>query len=740
MKRWFLAAASLMVSAGLASADYVIIVANLGGNRGPELRTQPAGGAGMRGGGAGMRGGGVGMRGGSGAIGPGGPPGGGSGAMGPGGMRGGSGAMGPGGPPGGGSGAFGPGGPPGGGSGAMGPGGMRGGSGAFGPGGMGGSLPPMMMFGGSMGGMSSPDIDDVPFFVVVVVEVDAGNVPGGVEKSFERRGYAKVALPKRIGRICTLPQRTSFSLTLVIRDGQSTRSLPTVRKRFEDRFAKTFKDKPSAEIILELADWTLQHGLVDKFPQVMDKLVEADKGHPAAVAYVKIKADLAKPAEDNETAADWRNKLLHGYKITEGAHYKIIHNASTNEASEVKSHLDHLENAFRGYYYWFALQGQALSVPQTRQLVVLTNQDKDFQHFRKILTSGPVVVDGFFARRENLAVMNATRQDDTYETVKRFWKNWENRRFLRNPLLQGLKSGHPRDVLPGEIAEAQTAALILSALEQEAELATVSHDASRQLLFTSGLLPRSVAAPEWILFGMGSFFETPLQSPWAGIGAPSAYYYPRWQELKDRKILEKGSGETLRKVVSDAYFRGLPAQGESGSLARLLHDATMRNARATAWSLTYFLAKQKLEGLERYFKELGKMPRDIELDGEVLLGCFARAFGAVDANNKVDASKLKTLERDWFNYMDKVDFESKEMLKTVRRLGRELLKRAQGEDAAADRVDPITGQPIQSGNGPNAGPQPQPGGGLGNGPPAPPGRPGGAGAGGGKPRPQPGGR
>ena len=43
-----------------------------------------------------------------------------------------------------------------------------------------------------------------------------------------------------------------------------------------------------------------------------------------------------------------------------------------------------------------------------------------------------------------------------------------------------------------------------------------------QRSLASGLLPRNVAVPEWLLFGMGSFFETPLQSPWAGIGAPSA--------------------------------------------------------------------------------------------------------------------------------------------------------------------------------------------------------------------------
>src|SRR6185437_3746673 len=105
------------------------------------------------------------------------------------------------------------------------------------------------------------------------------------------------------------------------------------------------------------------------------------------------------------------------------------------------------------------------------------------------------------------------------------------------------------------IAEAQMLSLMLKALEQEAELATVSHEVSRQLLFASGLLPRNVAVPEWALFGVGSFFETPLQSPWPTIGAPSPYYLPRWRELQDQQAkgtkilggLKGTAADTLRK-------------------------------------------------------------------------------------------------------------------------------------------------------------------------------------------------
>jgi hypothetical protein len=597
--------------------------------------------------------------------------------------------------------------------------GMRGGSGAGMMGMMGGSGSGagmmgmrggtgMMMMGGMVGGMfgmGAPDVDDVPYFVVAVVEVDprkANLVKQLTPSQLNPTPFAKVR--HKWGE-STLLEKTSFARTEVITEDKNNKPLPTVAKRFQSKWDETFvSHQPSASECVELAEWALEHGLVDKFPQVMDKLVQIDKEHPTAIAYLKVKAALEKPATRDDDAANVRNRLLNkAYKADEGPHYTIVHNAGDND---VKRHLELLENAYRGFYYWFTLKGVALSVPSSRQLVVMTGNEKDFKDFHKILSAGPIVVDGFFARNEKLAVMASRRQDETYETLSKFWKNWESKGFRRTDILSGKKgAGVPREVAAdtGIVAEAQMVVLMLNALEQEAELATISHDASRQLLFASGLLRRNVAAPEWILFGMGSFFETPLQSPWAGIGAPSPYYLPRWQDLKGSKGLEKEAGQTLRKVVTDSYFRNLPAEGEADSLARHLFDSAQRKARTTAWALTYFLAKKPeyFEGLQRYFKELGKMPRDVELSEDVLLGCFARAFGKVDdKTNKPDKGKLDAMAREWYAFMDNVHFDAESTMKKIRKIFKEKLEQAQGkvnDNGGRGAVDPITGLPIQAG-------------------------------------------
>jgi len=196
------------------------------------------------------------------------------------------------------------------------------------------------------------------------------------------------------------------------------------------------------------------------------------------------------------------------------------------------------------------------------------------------------------------------------------------------------------------------------------------HDASREMLYTAGQLPRNVSAPEWILFGMGSFFEFPTESPWGGPGGANAYYLPRFKDLQRRNKLERTSLETLRRVVTDSYFhqRGAILSGETT-------DAAERKARATAWSLTYFLAHKRLDSLFRYFEELSKMPRDLELDEASLLICFARAFGAVDANQRVDDAKFSALAQQWYTYVNAVPVEGTDIQKAVRDYLREMSRR-----------------------------------------------------------------
>jgi hypothetical protein len=638
------------------------------------------------------------------------------------------------------------------GGGALGGGGFRPGGGSPGPmpgGGMPGAgmmgVPPKGMgmmgaMGGGMfpgmGGGPTLDVEDVPEFVVAIVEVDnlSSKIFKGMEKAkqLEVSSYS-VPVKHRWGK--SHVRSTPWSIvTFLSQDGKSIESkrLPTVAQRYQEEFNKTFtSDRTDPNLAMDMARWTLQHGLVDKMPDVMKKVSESDPSHPAVKAFNAIHEKLGKVPEADPAGASWRTKLLEGYRVAEDAkhHFALVHGSVSDEI--VQSHLDNLERTFRGYYYWFALQGEVLAVPKYRPVAILAKTVEDFNRLHKILTSGPVVVDGFFARRENSAVFAPTRRDPQYRVLEEFNNHFWKNGFDRKDILRGKKNaGYPRGTDEPVIHVVQTLALVQQALEYEGQQTTVSHDGSRQMLYVSDLLPTGVAAPEWLLFGMGSFFETSLQSPWATIAAPSPYYLPRFRELLATKQLEPSSLETLKKVVTDHYFRNLPPRGEDEkSATRQAYETALRKARTTTWSLTYFLAWKHLPELRRYMAELGKMPRDMQLNEKVLWLTFARAFDAVDGD-KVDEAKLQRLSVAWLSYISNERFESEATMKLIRDKYREVLDKRKAKEEEKNKKGQGGGWPGFPGmpggpGGPGGGFGPRPGTVPGTVPPSLPPNPGG---------------
>jgi hypothetical protein len=548
-------------------------------------------------------------------------------------------------------------------------------------------------FGGAIGFRPPPapevDVDDAALIVVVLevqpteknymkkfegktvklpngqlYKIPAGQ-PGGPDKIKVRHKWGMAHLRKGADKSDT---EVVFIRT---RDGKP---LPTVATRFKALEEETFKEKqPSLAVCLDwnnpnnLAKWALEHGLYDKFVTVMDKFAAIDKTSPVTAAYLKVKDDLARKPAGMGDVDGLRRKLLDGYKVltTDTSHYVLLHDLSADESSDAKRQLDRLEQAFRCYYYWWALRGIALPVPRERQVAVLTAKKEDRARLRRHLVTSQTLADSFFAPREALPVYSPRRMDTPYTMLDGATRPLWDKGFNRDQLLLGKpKVGVPAGT-PEKTAEGpRLMALLLKAMEEEWEATSTSHETSRQLLFGSGLLPRNVAVPEWVQFGMGSFFETPLQSPWASTGALNTYWLPRFQEMRTKNKLEGNPYETLKKVITDGYFRQAGKKGAS--------EADLRKARATAWSLTYFLAQQKLPGLRAYFRELSKMPRDIDLDDKVLLTAFARAMNCTKMDPETrrlvpDETALRGLAFLWDSYMGRRDLEAASIHAEIRK-------------------------------------------------------------------------
>jgi len=532
--------------------------------------------------------------------------------------------------------------------------GMGGRQGGMAGGRAGGMMGMMGMMGGMMGGkMGVPDageaLDDDPYLIVAVVEIES-------PKSVKLFNAGKpITVKHRWGRSSLV--RKSPALEAVLVETAAGKRLPSIHNQFLARHADLLKN-PSTDEALKLARWALQNGLIGDFESVMDKLAESDKANSVVAAYLKIKAELAKPPAKTNVAAKWKGKILDGYNVAESDkhHYAILYNSSATDGA--KEQLDRLEKSFKGFYYWWALRGITLPLPAERLTAVWTDRGDDFRKLQKNLTASPVLTDSFVARREGLAVFSSKRGDAPYVTLDTSSKSLWTAGFVRNEVIKGARSGIPRGVSEADKQNARIRSLLLKSLEEEWEATGMSHEASRQLLFASKLLPPKVNAPEWLQFGMASFFETPLQSPFGGPGGVSPYWLPRFKEYNKAKRYGSAA-DALQGVITDAHFRAAPAPGDT-------HEASLRRARAAAWSLTYFLAQTNLPGLQKYFKELARMPRDIELDAKVLETAFARAFDCVNADRTPNQAKLAGLAGRWVSFMTEQPLEAAAVHKTIR--------------------------------------------------------------------------
>jgi hypothetical protein len=664
MKRLLAFAALLVVCAGPVTADYLFIKIDLkkltfgsGGNAGqpgmPQGMPQglPGGGEvqpggqpafqpkGFPGGMQGFKGGkgGFGFGGGKGMLG--GMPGGGfAGGMPAGGM-----------PAAGGMGGFAGGMPAAGGM----PGGGFAGGGPMGP--MGPVSPDMNNQFGAQGEVD-PDISSHIVVAIVELKNTIKPVPGSYNTIYEADHYWG-----RKGR---------FPLSDKI-EYKPVRMLPNI-KEYKKIYGKDLLDANDPSRLVQAATWALCHGLMKEFHNAMTALTKADAKHPAVVNYLRVRADLKRAPDRDDPATQGILNDLKGeqYKVvtSEAGHYGLLTKSDgPQHQAALKRRLARFEEAFESFFYWFALQENAQQpvVPNHRLYAVLVDSREDFQRLHADWGSQPMVADGFTPRRNNLIIVAARRMDENFTT---FDKNVQMLfgKIHRDDFVSGAVWDRPdakRDV--AAISGIQVLAVMQKALEEEGEKASISHEATRQLLYASGMLPRLVNVPEWAQFGLASFFDTPHGALYTGVGLPS------WSNLVAFKYFRKTNklgtkSEALIRTISDRNFRDaakfeleqkdVPEKDKKEKQLQDKHDI----ARGTAWALAYYLLhEKKLPELARYTAELSNLPRDLELDEATLLGCFARAFGLSDAKDprRLDPRKVSQFADAWFSFMDGVNLE-----------------------------------------------------------------------------------
>lgn len=422
--------------------------------------------------------------------------------------------------------------------------------------------------------------------------------------------------------------------------------LKSVAVQYKTRHDALQRDKSNSETLasktVALAEWALAHGLIKEFSSLMDELAKLNPTDQRATkvlkTYREIQTALDKKVTKGDDSVHWRQQL--GCKLTVSDHYALLYDTQQTEPADVIRRRDRLEHSMRGFYYWFALHGKVLPVPDRRMVAVLFDFPDEFKRRQAAFDAVSVTADSFFVQRDGLTVYSAKPIDESYDALNKMLRPLWQSGWKQDELLKGGGWNANRD--PGEVAKNETMALVLRGIQEDAIVSSISHQNIRQLMAAAGLLPRNVNAPEWVRFGMASFFETPRAAPWEGFGVPSWIYL---REYKDREIRKKADTPeaALEWTVTDRYFRHVDqAKNKQAGLLR---------ARAMSWALTYYLANNHLDGLLRYHQEMAGMPRDMEFDDQTLLACFLRAFDLGDAAGKIDRVKFQNFAKAWHQWI-----------------------------------------------------------------------------------------
>ena len=117
-------------------------------------------------------------------------------------------------------------------------------------------------------------------------------------------------------------------------------------------------------------------------------------------------------------------------------------------------------------------------------------------------------------------------------------------------------------------------------------------------------------------------------------------------------------------------------------------------AQVTAWGLTYYLAKRKPAGLQKFYAEVNRMPRDMRLDHDEVVKAFGRAMGMMDSNNSgaINPAAFKQFAEDWIA-----------SLKQATPVGRDIVVEGETPPGGAGGVGSPPGQGGRPGGGPGGG-------------------------------------
>ncbi|QDT11076.1 DUF1570 domain-containing protein [Planctomycetes bacterium K23_9] len=377
--------------------------------------------------------------------------------------------------------------------------------------------------------------------------------------------------------------------------------------------------------MLELSKWCISNGMLKEADAALSSAWKADSSDKRVQTLGMLTKYRRGTVPSTPSAEQEMAKFLNmkGMKVARSRHYILMHDTSDEinpitRKTAAQHRLDLLEKVYDSFYMKFALDGYPLAIPRQPMRVVLFDEQANYLVFVARLSPELKNTAGFYSPKDNIAIFYRQKSDEALEGLQQLSQSLKT---LRDQVKRTRVAG------AGEIIRfAKTLELLIDIVGENQEIEVVTHEATHQLAANSKLMPRATFNMRWAHEGLASYFESPKDASWAGIGAVNE------QRLMWYRLLAADTEHSnIKFIVTDRIFDY--AQSNGAQLA----------AYGQSWALTHFLMDQHMPELMKFYRLMGKQPEDqarTEQWREDTYASFQEIFG-----------NTQTLEAQWRAYM-----------------------------------------------------------------------------------------
>ena len=390
---------------------------------------------------------------------------------------------------------------------------------------------------------------------------------------------------------------------------------------------------------LEAARWALHNGQLEIFYNAATEAWKIQPDHPAIVRLIAMKKLIDRPIPPStEQEKELRDYIKNDAKMTfvRSKHFLLLHDTSSEvdpytEKTRVEERIELLETVYESFLMKFCLEGYNLKVPEKRLKVALFSHRDDF------LASGEEhleIAAGFYSEKVNISVFYDQGTNEIHETLEALSN------VLQEKKEYAIKNRTPN--AKDTVRMANTLRVLTLVARKNADIEVVSHEATHHMAAATELFPNKAPVTTWAHEGIATYFESPSQAAWSGIGSVNEDRLESYRELaRDTRH------SNIRFIVSDQIF------SKVGTMDAMVH------AYGQSWALTHFLMNRHFKELIKYYQLVAALEEEDPLPADEYEDLFTQAFD----------TELDVLEAEWRSYMKdlKTDLEKITGVRSSRR-------------------------------------------------------------------------